>query len=465
MRLTLLGAARQVTGSCFLFETDSVRFLVDCGMFQGLRSAVAQNHQPFAFDPATIDFVLLTHAHIDHSGLLPRLVAQGFRGPAWMTEATRDLLGVLLPDSAWLQQMEAERARRRGRRGIRPALYTVEDAERTIRQCRSVAYDAPLEPAPGIRCRFRDAGHILGSAIIEIWLTGPGATRKIVVSGDLGQPGRPILRDPAAIDQADVLLVESTYGDRDHRSLAATLDEFIATTEDTLRVRGGNLIVPAFAVGRTQEVLYWFNVLSREGRMRPPRVYVDSPMATAVTRITANHLALFDQEARGLAAAGPAPGREPVVRFVGSVEESMALNRLQGGAVIIAASGMCEGGRIRHHLRHHLPNPKSTVMITGFQAQGTLGRQLVDGARRVRIHGHELRVRARIVTIGGFSAHADQHALLDWLGNFQRPPARTLLVHGEEGAQLVFRDRIHQRHGWVCAIPGQGEVLDLGRLE
>ena len=459
MRLTLLGAARQVTGSCFLFEAGATRFLVDCGMFQGARGAVARNRQPFAFDPASIDFVLLTHAHIDHSGLLPRLVAQGLRGPIWMTAATRDLLGVLLPDSAWLQQMEAARARRG--RAPRPPLYTVEDAERTMRHCRSIDYDAPLEPAPGIRCRFRDAGHIIGSAIIEIWLTEQGRTRKIVVSGDLGQPGRPILRDPVAIDQADVLLVESTYGDRDHRSLEATLDEFVATTTDTLRVRGGNLIVPAFAVGRTQEILYWFNVLSREGRMQPPRVYVDSPMATEVTRITSNHLALFDQEARRLAAAGPAPGSEPIVRFVGSVEESMALNRLQGGAVIIAASGMCEGGRIRHHLRHHLPNPKSTVMITGFQAQGTLGRALVDGAGRVRIHGHDLRVRARIVTIGGFSAHADQHALLDWLGHFRRPPEQTLLVHGEEGVQLAFRDHVRQRHGWDCAIPRQGEVVDL----
>lgn len=462
MRLTILGAARQVTGSCFLFECGARRFLVDCGMFQGRRDAVALNYRPFAFDPASLDFVLLTHAHIDHSGLLPRLLAQGFHGPVYLTGATRDLLGVLLPDSAWLQQMEA--ARSHGRRGARPALYTVADAERVPRHYRPVDYDVPFEPAAGIRCRFRDAGHILGSAIIEIALAEHGPTRSVVVSGDLGQPGRPILRDPAAIEQADVLLVESTYGDRDHRSQAATLDEFVATIQDTLPGRGGNLIVPAFAVGRTQELLYWFNALAREGRIEPPRIYVDSPMATEVTQITARHLALFDQEARRLAAAGPVPGREPRVRFVGSVAESMALNRVQGGIVVIAASGMCEGGRIRHHLRHHLPNPKSTVMITGFQAQGTLGRALVDGARRVRIHGHELRVRARIVTLGGFSAHADQHALLDWLGHFRRPPIRTLLVHGEERAQLAFRERIRQRHGWDCAIPAHGEVIDLGRL-
>ncbi|MBM5811355.1 MAG: MBL fold metallo-hydrolase [Gammaproteobacteria bacterium] len=462
MRLTILGAARQVTGSSFLFANGPHRFLVDCGMFQGPRGAVAQNHRPFAFDPAALDFVLLTHAHIDHSGLLPRLVAAGFAGPVYLTAATRDLLGVLLPDSAWLQQMEA--ARSHGRRGARPALYTVAEAERVLQHCRPVDYDLPFEPAAGIRCRFRDAGHILGSAIIELTLTEQGLARSVVVSGDLGQPGRPILRDPVAIDQADVLLVESTYGDRDHRSQAATIDEFVATVGATLHGRGGNLIVPAFAVGRTQELLYWFNVLAREGRIEPPRIYVDSPMATEVTQITARHLALFDQEARRLAAAAPVPGREPRVRFVGSVAESMALNRVQGGIVIIAASGMCEGGRIRHHLRHHLPNPRSTVMITGFQAQGTLGRALVDGVQWVRIHGHELRVRARIVTLGGFSAHADQHALLDWLGHFRRPPARTLLVHGEERAQLAFHERIRQRHGWDCTIPAQGEVIDLGRL-
>jgi len=282
-----------------------------------------------------------------------------------------------------------------------------------------------------------------------------------VVSGDLGQPGRPIVRDPATYTDADVLLVESTYGNRDHKSLDATLEELVVAVNRTLHEKRGNVIIPSFAVGRTQELLYWFNVLSRQGRFHDLQIFIDSPMATEVTRITARHFELFDEEARRLAALPPQKDGGPRLRFLESVEESMSLNRISGGAIIIAASGMCQGGRVRHHLRHHLPNPRTTVLITGFQARGTLGRQIVDGARTVRIHGDEVAVNAEVVTLGGFSAHADQSALLSWLGHFRQPPRRTFLVHGEPEAQDVFAARIAERLGWQTETPGPGTVVPI----
>ncbi len=461
MRLTFLGAAQQVTGSCFLFEVQGRQFLVDCGMFQGSRAVEQLNRRPFGFDPARLDCVILTHAHIDHSGLLPRLSAQGFSGPVLTTQATCDLLGVMLPDSAWLQKMEFERAQRH-RRKVPPPLYSLEDVEQLLSQCRALPYDEVEEFHPGLRVCLREAGHILGSAVVELWLGSGQHQRKVVISGDLGQPGRPILRDAAVITEADVLLLESTYGDRNHRSLPETLDEFVETIHSTLFKKGGNLVVPSFAVGRTQEILYWFNQLAREGRLPAGlRIYVDSPMANEVTRLTARHAELFDEETKQLVSLAPRADWAPVIRLVSTVEESMSLNRLSGGAVIIAASGMCEGGRIRHHLRHNIGNPRSTIMITGFQAQGTLGRRLVDGAKRIRLFGESLAVRAKLVTIGGFSAHADQQALVDWAAGFSEAPGRVALVHGELQAQQSLAAAIEQRLGWNCDIPGPGTVLDL----
>lgn len=459
MRLSFLGAARQVTGSCFGFEVGDCRFLVDCGLFQGGRATRAENHAAFGFDPAKIDFVVLTHAHLDHSGLLPRLAAEGFAGPIYMTAATRDLTDVLLRDSAHIQQVEAERARRRGT--DYQAVYSLADVERVLPLARVTAYGEIVTAGPGVRLRLEDAGHLLGSAIVELWLEEGGSRRKVVCSGDLGQPGRPILRDPARIAQADILLMESTYGDRDHRSLPDTLEELAACLDRATREPHGVVLVPAFAVGRTQEFLYHLNGLGRAGRVDNLKVFVDSPMANEVTRITARHFDLFDAEARRLAHEPTPKFGAPTLRFVESVEESKALNSLAGGAIIVAASGMCDGGRIRHHLRHRLADPRTTVLFIGFQAAGTLGRRIVDGAPRVRIAGEEIDVRAQIVTLGGFSAHADRSTLLDWLGAFRKLPARIFLVHGEEESAQALAGAIAGRFGRRPELPRHRSTVEL----
>ncbi|MBN8716950.1 MAG: MBL fold metallo-hydrolase [Xanthomonadales bacterium] len=461
MQLGFLGAAREVTGSCFLVETADTRFLVDCGMVQGGREAPARNRKPFGFDPRSIDFVLLTHAHIDHSGLLPKLTRQGFAGPIYCTSATADLLEVMLPDSAHIQEGDVGRAKRNNKsahdRGAASTpLYTMQDARDCLRQVRPIAYDQELTPHPAVRCRFRDAGHILGSAIIEAWVSEHGQTTKLVFSGDLGQPGRPILRDPTPIEEADILLMESTYGDRTHKDLAATKDELIGIVERTLHEQGGNVIVPAFAVGRTQEILYHLHRLTCEGRLRDLKVFVDSPMATEATRITREHLELFDTQARQLQQWHAQGKHQPYLRFTASVEESKALNQIRAGAIIISASGMCNAGRIRHHLRHNLPRRECSVLITGFQAQGTLGRRLVDDAKRVRLFGEDVPVRAAIHTVGGLSAHADQRALLEWAAQFRRPPQQTFIVHGEATAASALAERLRARHGWAVTVPEPG---------
>ncbi len=460
MKLGFLGAAREVTGSCFLVEAAHTRFLVDCGMVQGGRTAAARNHEPFTFDPASLDFVLLSHAHIDHSGLLPKLTRAGFKGPIYATPATGDLLRVMLPDSAHIQESDAKRDDRRFRgKIVSPPLYTLQDAHECLKQVRSVAYDREFAPRVGVRARFRDAGHILGSAIVEAWVTEYGRSTKLVFSGDLGQPGRPILRDPTAIAEADILVIESTYGDRRHKDFSAIEEEMVGIVEKTLFERGGNVIVPAFAVGRTQQVLYHLHRLTREGRLRPPKVFVDSPMATEATRITREHLELFDEEAKRLA-GWHAGGKDiPYLHFTASVEESMALNRIRSGAIIISASGMCDAGRIRHHLRHNLPRSECSVLLSGFQAQGTLGRRLAEGAERVRIFGEDVPVRAAIHSVDGLSAHADQKALLDWAGGFIRAPEQTFVVHGEPPAAQAFAELLRQRLGWQVAVPEHGQVV------
>jgi len=459
MRLTFHGAARQVTGSCFAFEVGHSCFLVDCGLFQGARATREANTAPFAFEPAELDFVVLTHAHLDHSGLLPRLAAEGFSGPIYATAATRDITAVLLRDSAYLQQVEEERSRRRG--GDYVAAYSMADVDAVLPLIRTVDYEDIFEPGTGVRVRLRDAGHIIGAAIVELWLDDGVSQRKVVVSGDLGQPGRPIVRDPTAIADADVLLLESTYGDRDHRPYTATIDELVETLERALYKKKGMVLVPAFAVGRTQEFLYILNGLARAGRLRDLDVFVDSPMATEVTHITARHFDLFDAEARRAAQAPPGDGVAPRVRFIETVDESKSLNRLTGGAIIVAASGMCDGGRIRHHLRQHLPFPRTTVIFIGYQAAGTLGRRIVDGADIVRISGEEVPVRAEVATLGGFSAHADRTALLDWLAKFKRPPGVTWLVHGEEHASRALAAGIESRFHCDVRIPSDHETVVL----
>lgn len=460
MKLTFLGAAGEVTGSCYLVETGDVRFLVDCGMFQGGYEAELKNRAPFAFDPRALDFVLLTHAHIDHSGLLPRLAAAGYSGPIYATAATCDLLEVMLTDSAHIQEKEAEWSREAKSHphhqdhGEEP-LYTVAQAQRSLKQLKPIGYDVAVTPHPRIRCLYRDAGHILGSAIIEIWITAEGATRKIVFSGDLGQPLRPLVRDPTPITETDLLLVESTYGNRLHKALPDTLSELEHAITDTLKRKGGNVIVPAFAVGRTQDLLYLLVDLYRQGRLPEMDIYVDSPMALKATEITLRHAALLDRDAAALLAWVSRNRGQPRINFVQDVEESIALHRLKSGAVIVSASGMCDAGRIKHHLRHNLGRPECTILITGFQAAGTLGRRIVDGAKTVRIFGIEVPVRADIYTIGGLSAHADQAALLGWLGHFKHPPQRTFVVHGEPATSEIFASALRQRLGWPGVVVPQ----------
>lgn len=455
IRISFFGAAGEVTGSCYLVETPKARFLVDCGMFQGGGDAYSKNLKALAFEVRNLDFVLLTHAHIDHSGLLPRLSLLGYRGPIHATAATVDLLQVLLLDSAHIQEKEAEwqlRHRyRKGRslRGLQPPLYSVTQAQTCLKQLREVAYGESITPVQGVRVCFRDAGHILGSAILEVWVDTPAGTKKIVFSGDLGQPDRPVVRDPEFISEADVLLVESTYGNRLHRSLASTEDEIIRAITHTFQEKHGNIIIPAFAVGRTQEILYVLAGLVRRGRLPRLDVYVDSPMANAATRLTLRHQNLLDEETQELIRWQQQNSHQIRVRFTGDVEESMALNDIAEGAVIISASGMCDAGRIKHHLEYNLPRPESTILITGFQAQGTLGRRLVDGAKTARLFGRTLAVRADVYTIGGLSAHGDQEALLGWMGHFRHPPERTFVVHGEVEASQALAEAITTRLGWL----------------
>ena len=434
MKISFLGAAGEVTGSCYLVDTGEVRFLVDCGMFQGGKAAMTKNRR-FQFDPRAISFVLLTHAHIDHSGLLPRLAALGFKGAIYATQATTDLSRVMLPDSAHVQEKEAEW---RGE----PPLYTVAEATDSLRHFVGVEYESEIAPHRSVRCRFRDAGHILGSAIVEVLVGG----RKVVFSGDLGQPGRPIVGDAAAIEDADTLLVESTYGNRDHKSLVQTLDELAFALNDTLASRRGNVVIPSFAVGRTQELLYYLARLQEEKRLPAMNVYVDSPMALAATRITAQYATI------------PAIDR---VQFTEDLAESKKINSIRAGAVIISASGMCDGGRIRHHLRWNIARPECAIVFVGFQAAGTLGRRIVEGARTVRLFGELYPVHAKVFTIGGLSAHADRSALMGWLRKFRRPPHRTWVVHGEPLAAHALRDAIAQELKWSAAVPSAGQVSRL----
>ena len=466
MKLSFLGAAGEVTGSCYLVETATVRFIVDCGMFQGGRDADEKNHADFAFDPHSLDFVLLTHAHIDHSGLLPRLCAQGFRGAVHTTAATIDLLEVMLLDSAHIQEKELEwqqrahRSRQHNGSAQHQPLYSVAQAQASLAHMREVSYDAEFTPKAGVRCRLRDAGHILGAAIIEVWVAEDGRETKIVFSGDIGHAGKPIVRDVTPIEEADVLLVESTYGNRLHKSLAGTMVELEAALNETLVEKHGNVIVPAFAVGRTQDLLYLLCDLYRQGRLPPMSIYVDSPMALKATEITLKHTELLDAETRAMFNWLRANRGRPQIGFIHDVEESIALAKIKSGAVIISASGMCNAGRVKRHLADNLGRKECAVLFTGFQASGTLGRRLVDGAESVRIFGEQIPVRATIHTIGGLSAHADQAELLAWLRHFRRPPRQTHVVHGEIEIAQEFRTAIQRELGWNADVPQAHSTIE-----
>jgi metallo-beta-lactamase family protein len=464
--LRCLGAAGEVTGSCHLVSFGPWRILLECGMFQGSREEEARNLDPFEFDVAAIDAVILSHAHIDHSGRLPLLVKRGYRGPIYAHAATRDLCEIMLADAAFLNERDAEWENRRrelkGQQPIEP-LYTVADATVALRQFRTLPYDRVETILAGVKLRFQDAGHILGSAIVELWLSEAGrADRKIVFSGDLGQSSAPILRDPSRIEEADLVLMESTYGDRLHRSWAATNDELTQVIAQAESAQG-NILIPAFAVGRTQMILYWMSRNFAEAGLSRWRIFLDSPMAIKATIAYARHADLHDEHAAALWRQAQDQPLLPNLRLVETAEQSKALNQVQSGAIIIAGSGMCTGGRIRHHLLHNVWREECHIMMLGFQARGTTGRALIDGAAYIRLWGEEVRVAAKIHTIGGLSAHADQQDLIDWYKGFHGHP-ELMLVHGERDAQEALVRKLSKDLGVRAQIANRERVLDLDEL-
>lgn len=461
MKIQFLGAAGEVTGSRHAVQCSingrNVRFMVDFGMFQGGREATSKNLEPLPFPPKDIDFVVLTHAHIDHSGLLPRLCAQGFSGPIYCTAASFELLKILLPDSAHLQRSDVERAVRRQKAGkwrgdLPVALYSMEEAELALSQCVVVDYGKTVELSKGIVLEFSNAGHILGSAIAILDISEDGTQKKrCVFSGDIGMKGKLLMPDPTLIPHADVVVVESTYGDRLHKSLGDTEAELIQVVNKTMSA-GGNIVIPAFAVGRTQEMLFLLIDLVKRKLLPHLSIWVDSPMATAATHLTQKFFLQLDKEAQATFEWFKQNPGAVDLRFIADVEESKALNKIKGGAIIISASGMCDAGRIVHHLQNNLPRAQNAIVITGFQAYGSLGRRLVDKATKVRLFGEEVPVRASIHTIGGLSAHADQAGLLEWLRGFKTAPHQTFVVHGEPEASAVFAEAIRQELEWTNVV-------------
>jgi metallo-beta-lactamase family protein len=387
-----LGAARTVTGSFFVMECGTTRFAIDCGLFQGSKEIRERNYQDFPVNPRSLDFLILTHAHIDHSGLIPKLVHRGFSGPIYCTYPTADLASIMLPDSGHIQEMEVEQKNRRAMRSGRPLLepiYTVEQAQRSLERLRPVNYDEMVQAAPNVRFRLRDAGHILGSAFVELWGTEDEVTSKIVFSGDVGNLNLPIIKDPTAIESADFLLLESTYGNRYHERAEQRAQLMRDTIKFTL-AKGGNLIIPSFAVERTQDLLFDLCQLRRQGQLpEDVPVYIDSPLAIAATEVFRKNLPYWDDQTRQLVEAGHSPFDLPNLRFARTAEESRRLNEINGRTIIISASGMCDAGRIKHHLKHNLWRPEATILFVGYQAEGTLGRRLLEGEKLVRIHGEE----------------------------------------------------------------------------
>ena len=461
MDIQFLGAAREVTGSCFMLRCGDHRMLVDCGLIQGAPADEARNRQPFPFDPAAIDAVVLTHAHLDHSGRLPLLVKAGFRGPIFTHRATRDLCHIMLKDAAALNEKDAQhenrRRQRQGKRLVEP-LYSRNDAEKAMRQFQVLDYDVERKLLPGVQLRLQDAGHILGSAIVELWLEENGERRKLVVSGDLGHAGAPILRNPEMVREADLVVLESTYGDREHRSWDATLTE-LGEVFRAARGSDGNILIPAFAIGRSQELIYFLKHHSREWGIKDWTIFLDSPMAIEATEVYTRHWKLFDAETTRRRKKDGDTFTMPNLHFSRTAAQSMAINRVRAGAIVIAGSGMCDGGRIRHHFKHNLWREQCHVIFAGFQARGTLGRQLVDGAKTVKLWGETIRVAARIHTVGGLSAHAGQSGLLNWYQNFERRPA-VALVHGEPEPMETLAKRLRQLRTSVL-LPETGGRIDL----
>lgn len=463
MQITFYGAAQTVTGSCYLLETEDKKIMVDCGMFQGHRMSRERNYLPFNPIPASVDYLLLTHAHIDHSGLVPKFYKNGFKGRTITTDATVDLLEVLLPDSGHIQEMEVERlnrkASRAGKKLIDP-IYTAEDAFRYVREFERVQYKQVISLDNNISIRFNDAGHILGSSILEIWVREGAKQTKLVFSGDLGGKGKPFVNDPALIDEADYLVMECTYGDRLHKDKGNRLEKLRQVIQETHR-KGGNVIIPAFAVERTQDLLYDINQLVLRNELPPMQVYIDSPMAVAATEVFMKHPDCFDQETSKLIARGVNPLAMPNLHFSRTADESRRINEIKSGAIVLSASGMCDAGRIKHHLKHNLWRSECTVLFVGYQAPGTKGQQLLSGVNSIRIHGEEVAVKADIKSIDGYSSHADQAGLLEWLGSFSKLPGRVFLVHGDPQALAAMEQLVPEKTGVDAYAPAWQETIQL----
>lgn len=452
-----------VTGSCFYLQSGEKKFLVDCGLFQGSSEERDLNKRTFPFNPRDLDFVLLTHAHIDHSGYLPKLCRMGFRGRIITTQATADLCQIMLPDSGHIQEMEAEwNNRKRVRQGEPPKepLYTADQAREALKFFYPVHYGEEITAAEGVTVRFRDAGHILGSAILEIWLREGDQPLKLVFTGDLGQDNQPIIRDPNIIETADYIIMESTYGNRFHLDDKDRTTLLAEAVNQTAADRG-KLIIPSFAVGRTQDILYHLKLLRLEGKIPKLPVYIDSPMAVSATETFRRNSQYYDEETYHLLRKGENPFEFPGLNFVRTTNESKALNQKKGEQIIISASGMCEAGRILHHLRHNLWRPEAHILFVGYQAEGTLGRRILDGAKVVKIFGEEIIIEAKIHQINGFSAHADQTGMLKWLKNFVTKPHAVFLVHGDADVFPEWEAKIHETHNLSTIVPEMGQSFDL----
>ena len=473
MKITFLGATKTVTGSNFLVEGAGKKFLVDCGLFQGKATEELENQEPFEYDINSIDFMLLTHAHIDHSGRIPKLYKEGFRKNIIATKATCDLCSIMLPDSGHIQEMEIEwtnkKRKRKGEEPLEP-LYTAEEAARSLELFRAVKYDEVIEIDENIHVRFNDAGHMLGSASIEVWINENGKEEKIVFSGDLGNNDIPLLSEPTMIEDTDYLIMESTYGSRLHMKNDDKAEMFLDIVSETLE-RGGTVVIPSFAVGRTQEILFEINKLKDkrddedfrkkyEELMRVP-VYVDSPLAISATEVFEDNMDLFDEETQKYISEGNNPLEFPGLKFTRTVEESKALNESDESCIIISASGMCDVGRIKHHLKHNIWNPKNTILFVGYQAPGTLGYSIVNGAKKVKIFGEEMAVNAQIEYIEGYSGHADQEGLLNFIYSFIKKPKHIFLIHGEPESQDVLKNKIIETTNLPVTIPSFGETYEI----
>ena len=468
MNVKFLGAAMSVTGTCHLITTEKYKILLDCGQFQGSKELEELNKNPFGFDPLEIDFVILSHAHIDHSGRIPLLTKRGYKGKIYCTDATADLVDIMLKDSGYIHEKEAEWSNRKAERSGKPLeepLYTFEDAADSIQYLEPVLYGQLYDINPDVRVRFSDAGHILGSSIVELWITEGEHVSKIVFSGDLGVKNKPILRDPQTIDETDYLIMETTYGDRVHESSADSLGKFFDVLLKTTR-RGGTVVIPSFAVGRTQELIYHMNRFYGQHKelkqeLDAIMVYVDSPLATSATEIFRRNAQVFDDETREYILKGDNPLDFKNLVFTRTSDESRQLNFNTAPKIIISASGMCEAGRIKHHLKHHLWDPKCTVVFVGYQAQGTLGRSIVNGDKDVSIFGEKIHINAEICNLEGFSGHADRDDLLDWLSAFKTPPKKIFLVHGEEDSKKGFAASVKQALGYDCTVVEDVSEYDL----